>query len=65
MDQPDYGYILDVLVVDEGSPILLSELIKPRIEAEIGFVTVDVVQCEGEARRLYPPPSDEIEDLLK
>jgi len=36
--QPDYGHILSPMILDEGSPIRLSELIRPKIEAEIGFV---------------------------
>lgn len=36
--QPDYGHIMSPMVVDEGYPIRLSELIRPKIEAEIGFV---------------------------
>ena len=56
VDQPDYGYIMDAMMVDEGFPIVLSELIKPKIEAEIGFVlgadlkgpgvtALDVLRC--------------------
>lgn len=54
--QPDYGHITDRMMVDEGSPILLSELIQPKIEVEIGFVlyeglvgpgvtSLDVLRC--------------------
>jgi len=36
--QPDYGHITNKLVVGEGSPISLSELIQPKIEVEIAFI---------------------------
>ncbi len=38
VDQPDYGHIMSAMVLNEGSPIRLSELIQPKIEAEIGFL---------------------------
>jgi 2-keto-4-pentenoate hydratase len=41
VDQPDYGHIMNIMMVDEGTPILLSELIQPKIEAEIGFLLDD------------------------
>ena len=36
--QPDYGHIMDKLIIGEGSPISLSELIQPKIEVEIAFI---------------------------
>jgi len=36
--QPDYGHIIDKLIIGEGCPILLSELIQPKIEVEIVFI---------------------------
>jgi len=56
VDQPDFGYIMDAMLVDEGFPINLSELIWPKIEAEIGFIigvdikgpgvtAIDVLRC--------------------
>jgi 2-keto-4-pentenoate hydratase len=38
IDEPDYGFLTDSMVVFEGYPIKLSELIHPRVEAEIVFV---------------------------
>jgi 2-oxopent-4-enoate hydratase len=36
--EPDYGFLTDRMVVFEGFPIKLSELIRPAVEAEIAFV---------------------------
>ncbi|HYW45385.1 MAG TPA: fumarylacetoacetate hydrolase family protein [Bryobacteraceae bacterium] len=36
--QPDYGQILDDMVLPDAAEIPLKELIQPRIEAEIGFI---------------------------
>ncbi|MDT8903370.1 2-keto-4-pentenoate hydratase [Anaeroselena agilis] len=36
--EPDYGYITDRMMVFEGEPLSLSELIAPKIEAEVAFV---------------------------
>jgi 2-keto-4-pentenoate hydratase len=58
VSQPDYGHIMDRMMVDEGAPIQLSELIQPKIEAEIGFVlstdlggpgvtAMDVLRCSA------------------
>jgi 2-keto-4-pentenoate hydratase len=38
VDQPDYAPILSRFIVPDGGTISTSELIAPRIEAEIGFV---------------------------
>lgn len=36
--EPDYGHILHKLMIGDGSPIILSELIQPKIEVEIAFI---------------------------
>lgn len=36
--EPDYGYITDRMMALEGDPLSLSELIAPKVEAEIAFV---------------------------
>ncbi|WP_018085010.1 2-keto-4-pentenoate hydratase [Desulfurispora thermophila] len=36
--EPDYGHILDSMVLLEGEPVRLSRLIQPKVEAEIAFV---------------------------
>ncbi len=47
IDQPDYGRILDDMVIREGSPISISELIQPRIEVEIAFLLKEEVEGPG------------------
>jgi 2-keto-4-pentenoate hydratase len=37
VDQPDYGFLLNTMVVQPGGTIARSELILPRIEPEIAF----------------------------
>jgi 2-keto-4-pentenoate hydratase len=36
--EPDYGYITDRMTVCEGEPLSLSELIAPKVEAEVAFI---------------------------
>lgn len=39
VDQPDFGYLTDAMVVNEGEPLSLTEkMIQPRAEGEIAFV---------------------------
>ena len=39
VDQPDFGYLTDAMVVEEGQPLSLTEkMIQPRAEGEIAFV---------------------------
>jgi 2-keto-4-pentenoate hydratase len=38
VDEPDYGVILDDMLVEDGDEVPLDRLIQPRIEAEIAFV---------------------------
>lgn len=37
VDQPDYGFLLNTMVVPPGNTIAFSDFIAPRIEPEIGF----------------------------
>lgn len=40
VDQPDFGYLLDVMDVShgvDGTPISMSTLLQPRVEAEVAF----------------------------
>ncbi|NPV73492.1 MAG: 2-keto-4-pentenoate hydratase [Pelotomaculum sp.] len=39
--EPDYGHVLDSMVLLEGEPVRLSGLIQPKVEAEIAFVLRD------------------------
>ncbi len=36
--EPDYGHVLDAMVVESGSTLPLSSLLQPRVEAEVAFV---------------------------
>jgi 2-oxopent-4-enoate hydratase len=47
VDEPDFGAIFADMVVEEGDPIPVSELIQPRIEAEIAFVMETELQGPG------------------
>jgi 2-keto-4-pentenoate hydratase len=38
VDQPDYGHILDTMVLQDAAVMQLSELIQPKIEPEIAFI---------------------------
>jgi 2-keto-4-pentenoate hydratase len=38
VDEPDYGVILDDMLVEDGDAVQLSRLVQPRIEAELAFV---------------------------
>ncbi len=45
--EPDYGHILDSMVLIEGEPIHLSRLIQPKVEAEIAFVLKEKLAGPG------------------
>jgi 2-keto-4-pentenoate hydratase len=38
VDEPDYGVIVDDMLIEDGDPIELSRLVQPRVEAEMAFV---------------------------
>jgi 2-keto-4-pentenoate hydratase len=38
VDQPDYGHILDDMVLQDGAQFRVAELIQPKIEPEIAFI---------------------------
>jgi len=47
VNEPDYGHILDGMVVAEGETIRTEDLIQPRIEGEIAFVLKENLQGPG------------------
>jgi 2-keto-4-pentenoate hydratase len=68
VDQPDYGHLLDGMVVENGGSIPWARVLQPRVEAEIAFVlkkdlvgprvtTLDVLQATD-----YVLPALEIVD---
>jgi 2-keto-4-pentenoate hydratase len=38
VDQPDYGHLLDGMVIENGAEIPLDKVLQPKVEAEIAFV---------------------------
>ena len=38
VDQPDYGVLLEDMLIEDGAEFPAAELLQPRIEAEIGFM---------------------------
>jgi 2-keto-4-pentenoate hydratase len=68
VDQPDYGHLLDGMVVENGGQISSTRVLQPRVEAEIAFIlkkdlvgprvtTLDVLQATD-----YVVPALEIVD---
>jgi 2-keto-4-pentenoate hydratase len=47
VSEPDYGALLDTMLVEEGDAISLGELIQPRVEAEIAFVMASELRGPG------------------
>lgn len=57
VDQPDFGYLLDVMDVSRDVPISMRTLLQPRVEAEVAFIL---------AADLAPATEDEITvDLVR
>ena len=46
-DQPDYSYLLDYMMVPEGTPADTENLISPRIEGEIAFIMNEDLEGPG------------------
>jgi 2-keto-4-pentenoate hydratase len=47
VDQPDYGFLLDTMVVSSGSMLAIRDFIAPRIEPEIAFWLAHDVRGPG------------------
>jgi 2-keto-4-pentenoate hydratase len=47
VNEPDYGHILDGMVVPEGESIRAGDLIQPRTEGEIAFILKEDLQGPG------------------
>jgi 2-keto-4-pentenoate hydratase len=47
VDEPDFGYLLDDMVLRGGEPIALSGFLYPRIEAEIAFYLSHALKGPG------------------
>src|SRR4030042_3181288 len=46
--EPDYGFLTDRMIVYEDFPVKRSELINPRVEAEMAFVLKKELRGPGE-----------------
>ncbi|MPZ15432.1 MAG: 2-keto-4-pentenoate hydratase, partial [Chloroflexi bacterium] len=68
MDQPDFGHILDTMMVVDGSAVPRDTLVYPRVEGEIAFVLGEDLRGPGVtvpqvlAATRYVMPSLEIVD---
>lgn len=38
VDQPDYGHLLDSMVVENGGTVRLNQVMQPKVEGEVAFV---------------------------
>jgi 2-keto-4-pentenoate hydratase len=47
VDQPDYGHILDHMVLQDGAAFAVRELIQPKIEPEIAFILDENLEGPG------------------
>lgn len=47
VDQPDYGQLLDTMIVADGAALRRDDLVAPRVEAEIAFVLDEEVRGPG------------------
>ena len=68
VDEPDYGHLLDAMVVGQDAPIPASRYCYPRIEVEIGYVLgsalpgADCTEADVLAATEYIVPSLELID---
>lgn len=47
VDQPDYGYLFDDLVLDDGATVEVSDFCAPRVEPELAFVLKEPLSGPG------------------
>lgn len=47
VNDPIYGYVFDYMLIDNGGKVSLSDLIHPKVEAEIAFVMGEDVEGPG------------------
>lgn len=43
VDEPDFGHLLDTMLLDASGPVSLSPFIQPRIEVELAFVLAEAL----------------------
>lgn len=47
IENPDYGYLLDSMLLEEGRPCEIEELVSPRVEGELAFILGEDIQGPG------------------
>lgn len=47
VDEPIYGYVFDYMLIDNGGEASLSDLIHPKVEAEIAFIIAEDIEGPG------------------
>ena len=47
VDQPDYGHLLDSMVVENGGVVSPSQVLQPRVEGEIAFILKEDLRGPG------------------
>lgn len=47
ISEPDYGHLLDTMLISQGQPCKREELIQPKVEGEIAFVLKDTLKGPG------------------
>jgi 2-oxo-3-hexenedioate decarboxylase len=47
VDEPIYGYVFDYMLIDNGGKVSLSDLIHPKVEAEIAFIIGEDIEGPG------------------
>lgn len=47
VNEPIYGYVFDYMLIDNGGEVSLSDLIHPKVEAEIAFVIGEDIEGPG------------------
>lgn len=47
VNEPDYGHLLDNMLLLEGEPCRREELLAPRVEAELAFILKDTLRGPG------------------
>lgn len=64
VDQPDFGYLLDVMDVSGHSPISMGTLVQPRVEAEVAFRLAKDIAPATEAEITIESVRDAVESAF-
>ena len=47
VNEPDFGHLTDKMLINEGTPIKIDELIQPKVEGELAFILKKTLQGPG------------------